>query len=153
MSKSSIKLLYVQSHIPPHLQISVQGSPTFLQEQRPEHPLSALHPHFVCSLNASDTLGWVIQQATKLFPCLFHPHSSGLGRFCIGINDWVQTNAAWYMALRTCCFNESCAWGSSQVLSRIKQKTVICIYLLHIWLMLHDTLNRKIFQWYSVHFR
>ena len=57
VSKSSIKLLYVQSHIPPHLQISVQGSPTFLQEQRPEHPLSALHPHFVCSLNASDTLG------------------------------------------------------------------------------------------------
>ena len=40
-SKSSIKLLYVQSQISPHLHISVQGSSTFLQEQRPEHPLSA----------------------------------------------------------------------------------------------------------------
>ena len=45
-SKSSIKLIYVQSHIPSHLQISVHSSPIFLQEQRPEHPLSALHPDF-----------------------------------------------------------------------------------------------------------
>ena len=82
-SKSSIKLLCVQSHIPPHLKISVQGSPTFLQEQHPEHPLSAWHPHFVSSLDASNTLGCVTQQANKLFPCLFHPHSSGLGRFYI----------------------------------------------------------------------
>ena len=93
-SKSSIKLIYVQSHIPSHLQISVHGRPIFLQEQRPENPLSALHPDFVSSLHASETLGCIIQHATKLFPCLFHPHSSELGRFCIGINDWAQTNAA-----------------------------------------------------------
>ena len=87
-SKSSIKLFYVQSHIPPHLQSSVHGSPTLLQEQRPEHLLFALHPPFVSSLHASDTLGCVIQHGTKIFPCLLHRHSSGFGRFCIGINDW-----------------------------------------------------------------
>ena len=80
-----------QSHIPPHLQSSMHGSPSFLQEQFPEHPLSALHAHLVSSLRASDTLCYVIQHDTKLLPCLFHPHSSGLGRFYIGINDWAQT--------------------------------------------------------------
>ena len=100
-----------QSHIPPHLQRSMHGSPSFLQEQFPEHPLSALRAHLVSSLRASDTLCYVIQHDTKLLPCLFHPHSSGLGRFYIGINDWAQTNAAWYTALRTCCFSESCVGG------------------------------------------
>ena len=114
-SESSIKLLYVQSHTQPHLQSFVHGSPTFLEEQRPEHPLSALHPHFVSSLHASDTLGCVIQQGTKSFLCLFYPHSSGLGRFCIGINDRDQTNAAWYTAMRTCCFHESCVGGKFSI--------------------------------------
>ena len=50
-SKSSIKLFYVQSHIPPHLQSSVHGSPSLLQEQRPEHLLFALHSPFVSSLH------------------------------------------------------------------------------------------------------
>ena len=107
-SKSNIKLLFVQPHIPPHLHGSVHGSPTFLQEQHIEHPLSTLHPHFVSSFLASGTLGYVIQHGTKLFPCFFHPHWSRIGRFCIGINDRAQTNAAWYTALRTRCFNESC---------------------------------------------
>ena len=79
-----------------------------IQEQHPEHPLSALHQHFVSSLHTSDRFGCIIQHGTKLFPCLFHPHSFGLGRFCIGINEWTQTKAAWYTALRRCCFNESC---------------------------------------------
>ena len=110
-SESSTKLLYVQSHIPPHLQSFVHGSPTFLQKQRPEHPLSALYPHFVSSLHTSYTLGCVIQHDAKLFPCSFYPHSSGLRRFCIGINDRAQKNAAWYMALRKYCINESCVRG------------------------------------------
>ena len=55
-SESSIKLLYVQSHIPPHLQSFVHGSPTFLQKERPEHRLSAFFPHFVSSLHTSYTL-------------------------------------------------------------------------------------------------
>ena len=68
-SESSIKLLYVKSHITPHLPSSfVHGSPTFLQEQHPEHYLSALHSHFVGSLDVSDILGCVIQHRTKLFP-------------------------------------------------------------------------------------
>ena len=41
----------------------------------------------------------------------FHPHLSWLGGFCIGIIDWAQPNAAWYMALGTCCFNEYCVRG------------------------------------------
>ena len=48
---------------------------------------------------------------TKLFPCLFHTHSSGLGWFCIGINDRAQTNTAWYTVLKRCCFKESCVRG------------------------------------------
>ena len=107
-SKSNIKLLFVQPHIPPHLHGSVHSSPTFLQEQHIEHPLSTLYPYFVSSFHASGTLGCVIQHGMKLFPCLFHPHSSRIGRFCIGINNRAQTNAAWYTALRTRCFNESC---------------------------------------------
>ena len=86
----------------------MHGSPTFVQEQRPKHPL---YPHFMSSLHASDTLGFVIQHGTRLFPCLFHPHSSGLGRFCIGINDRAQTNTAWYTVLKRCCFKESCVRG------------------------------------------
>ena len=42
---------------------------------------------------------------------------------------------------------------TSRIVSRIKWKAVVRIYLLHIWLMQHDTLNRKIFQWYSFRFR
>ena len=42
---------------------------------------------------------------------------------------------------------------SSWVVGCIEGKAVICIYLLHIWFMLHDTINRQIFRWYSVHFR
>ena len=55
-SESSIKLLYVKSHITPHLQSFVHGSPTFL------------HSQFVGSLDVSDILGSVIQRRTKLFP-------------------------------------------------------------------------------------
>ena len=102
-----MKLLYVQSQISPHLQSLLHGSPTFFQQQRPKHPLSALHPHFVSCLHAWDTLGCVIHHGMKLFPCFFHPHSSGLGWLCIGIKDRAETNAA----LKTCCFNESCVWG------------------------------------------
>ena len=91
-SESSIRLLSVQSHIPPHLQRSVLGSPTFQQEQRLELPLFALHRQFMSSLHASDTLSCVIWHGTKLFPCLFHSSPSGLRRVCIGTNDWTQTN-------------------------------------------------------------
>ena len=42
---------------------------------------------------------------------------------------------------------------SSWVVSHIEQKAVICIYLIHTWLMLHDTLNRQISLRYSFHFR
>ena len=152
-SESSIKLLYVQSHTPPYLQSFVHGCPTFLQEQCPEHPLSDLYPHFVSFLHVLDTLGCVIQHGTKLFPCLFHPNSFGLGGFCVGFNDQAQTNAAWHTALRTCCFNESCVWGKFSSCRPYLAKPVLCIYLLHIWLMQYDTLNRQIFWWYSFHFR
>ena len=64
-----------------------------------------------CEVLTSYTLGCVIQHGTKLFSCLFHAHLSGLGRFSIGINNWAQTNVAWYKALRTCCSNESCVGG------------------------------------------
>ena len=99
-----------------------------------------------------DTLGCVIQHGKKLFVCLFHPRSSGLGRFCIGINDQDQTNTAWtrlweYVAL----MNLACE-VSSWFVGRIEQKPVVCIYLLHIWLILHDTLNRQIIRWYSFNF-
>ena len=33
----------------------MHGSPIFLQEQRPKHPLSGLQPHFVSSLHTSET--------------------------------------------------------------------------------------------------
>ena len=151
-SESSIKLLYVKSHITPHLQSFVHGSPTFLQEQHPEHYLSALHSHFVGSLDVSDILGCVIQHRTKLFPFSIPIYLGLVGSALVSSIEPSQTLLDTWLCEHVALMNIVCE-VSSWVVSCIEGKAVICIYLLHIWLMLHDTLNRQIFRWYSVHFR